>query len=168
MKKLFAVQVLLYLSVFIISTGSYAQEAQKTVRITYGGQPQKENIVLVVTAVPLQDMYVLRFRVNGSGFPPQDVSLPQGRLLAERAARVDAYRQLLIANKALTGETIGRKVEGYVRGAEVKETSSESDGKVRVIMEQPIYGGRKIGGRILRTVEKKLNQSGIFWSKLLQ
>jgi len=151
-----------------VCSGSGLAYAEQTVRITYG-QSQKENIVLLVTAVPLQDAYVLRFRVSGSGFPPQNVSSPgQRRLLAERAARIDAYRQLLIANKALTGEKAGRNIEGYIRGAEVKKTSYESDGKVRVIVEQSIYEGQEIGGRILRTVEKKLNKSGIFWSKLLQ
>ena len=164
MRKFFAVQVLLYLSIFLISTGSYAQETLRTT----DEQLQKGNIVLVVTAAPFQDTYVLHFRVSGSGFPPQDVSASQGRLLAARAARVDAYRQLLIANKALTGEEIGRKIEGYVQQAEVKETSYESDGKARVIIEQPIYDGRKIGGRTLRTAEKKLTQSGIFWSKVLE
>lgn len=81
---------------------------------------------------------------EGIGYPPPFVrkGSPRGRLLAQRAATVRAYRNLAkVVGKMYKERTINGlekiNIKGFIRGAEVKEIEHFSDGSCRVIIELP-------------------------------
>jgi len=91
--------------------------------------------------------------VTGSGAPPDRGSLGQRRLLAERAAVVDGYRQLaeLIHGVRVSSETVVKdftiesdvirtQVSALVRGAQKVDTRYLSDGSVEVDLQVSLYG----------------------------
>ena len=100
----------------------------------------------------------------GIGRPPEDeTDNAKGRLLAERAARSDAYRNLLkIAERIKTDpdKSIGDLVEqdgisrveltGFIEGAQIVETSILPDGSVRVKAIVPLRGVRSLSEFIYR------------------
>ena len=74
-------------------------------------------------------------RATGRGAYPATASGPQARLMAQRAARADAYRQLteqvyglevsadtLVRDAVLADDRIETDVEGFIRGARVVAT----------------------------------------------
>ena len=88
---------------------------------------------LVPTNVP--EWAELTVRVIGRGAYPPTVSGPQARLMAERAARADAYRQLteqvyglelstatLVRDAVLVDDVVETAVNGFIRGAQVIAT----------------------------------------------
>ncbi|MBE9546356.1 MAG: LPP20 family lipoprotein [Proteobacteria bacterium] len=91
----------------------------------------------------------------GIGAPPKKYfGLPQARPLALRAAKVDAYRNLLevvkgvqvtattmVANFAVESDIIRTRVEGMVRGAQIVKKEYLSDGTVEVTMRMSMSGG---------------------------
>ncbi|MFA4910893.1 MAG: LPP20 family lipoprotein [Desulfobacteria bacterium] len=93
-------------------------------------------------------------RATGSGAPnPSAPNIAVARLGAERAAKVDALRNLLetvkgvridsettVVNAMTQSDVIQSKVEGFVRGARVVNTKYLSDGGVEVVIEVPITG----------------------------
>ncbi|MFH2013274.1 MAG: LPP20 family lipoprotein [Pseudomonadota bacterium] len=93
-------------------------------------------------------------RATGSGAPnPSAPNIAVARLGAERAAKVDALRNLLetvkgvridsettVQNAITQNDVIQSKVEGFVRGARVVDKKYFSDGGVEVIIEVPISG----------------------------
>jgi hypothetical protein len=85
---------------------------------------------------------------GGGAPPPNAVNQAQARLMAERAAKVDAMRNLLeeaygVTIKSRTtvkdfitqNDTIKAKVNAYIKGAKVTDTKYLSDGSVEVEME---------------------------------
>lgn len=86
---------------------------------------------------------------TGSGIPPPNVvNTSQGRLMALRAARVEALRNLLeqahgvsitsdstIKDFVLKNDIIKSKVESFVKGAWIAEERQLADGTVEVDME---------------------------------
>jgi len=105
---------------------------------------------------------------TGIGTPPERyIGKPQARPMALRAARVDAYRNLLETTKGVRvdsstsvkdyiveSDVINTQVEGLVRGAKVVNQEYLSDGTVEVTIRMPIPGGfSKV--IILRALEKK-------------
>jgi hypothetical protein len=105
---------------------------------------------------------------TGIGAPPERyIGKPQARPMALRAARVDAYRNLLETTKGVRvdsstavkdfiveSDAINVQVEGLVRGAKVVHQEYLSDGTVEVTVRMPIPGGfSKV--IILRALEKK-------------
>ena len=91
---------------------------------------------------------------TGSGAP--DLKLPNVaaiRLNAERAAKIDAYRNIvetlkgirITANvrgkQALAEGAVKTEVEGIVRGCKVADTHYYSDGAVDVVLTCPLDGG---------------------------
>ncbi len=91
----------------------------------------------------------------GIGAPPERyIGKPQARPMAMRAAKVDAYRNLLEATKGVRvdsttvvkdftveSDTINAAVEGLVRGAKVVNQDYLSDGTVEVTLRMPMAGG---------------------------
>jgi hypothetical protein len=91
----------------------------------------------------------------GIGAPPERyIGKPQARPMALRAARVDAYRNLLETTKGVRvdsatvvkdftveSDTIRASVEGLVKGAQVAKQEYMSDGTVEVTVRMPIAGG---------------------------
>lgn len=102
---------------------------------------------LVPTNVPAWSEMTLR--ATGRGAYPENASGAQGRLMAERAARTDAYRKLTeqvyglevrsgttVRDAVLAEDRIQTQVEGFIRGARVLGTRDRSDlGFVEVEME---------------------------------
>jgi len=88
-------------------------------------------------------------RATGGGAPPANAINPaQARLMTERAAKMDGYRNLLeqaygvairgkssVRDFVLKSDTIRSRVEAYIRGAKVIDTQYKEDGGVEVEME---------------------------------
>jgi hypothetical protein len=91
---------------------------------------------------------------NGYGLPPQNASsAAQAKLLARRAAIVDAYRNLLeltqtisvdanttMKNLMIADDTIRTKVSGVIQGAKVTNEQYNSDGSYQVTISVGLYG----------------------------
>jgi len=91
----------------------------------------------------------------GIGAPPERyIGKPQARPMALRAARVDAYRNLLevtrgvrvdsttvVKDFTVESDVIKAQVEGLVKGAKVVNQEYMSDGTVEVTVRMPLAGG---------------------------
>src|SRR5271157_4182284 len=91
----------------------------------------------------------------GIGAPPERyIGKPQARPMALRAAKVDAYRNLLEATKGVRvdsttvvkdftveSDVINAQVDGLVKGAKVVNQDYLSDGTVEVTVRMPMAGG---------------------------
>jgi hypothetical protein len=98
---------------------------------------------------PAEQWVPITIRATGGGAPPEKAINPaQARLMTERAARLDAYRNLLeraygvairakstVKDFVLQNDTIRSRVEAYIRGAKVIDTVYKDDGGVEVEME---------------------------------
>ena len=109
-----------------------------------------------------------RIRATGSGAPDlKAANVAVARLGAERAAKLDALRNILETTKGVrvsTGKSVGNvladdkelrtKIEGWVKGFKVIDTRYYSDGGVDLVVEMPIDGvffdafleGKKVAG----------------------
>ena len=94
--------------------------------------------------------------VQATGSGAANLNLPNVaaiRLNAERAAKLDAYRNILetlkgirvsakqMGKEALAKQEIKAQVEGIVRGCKVVDTHYYSDGGVDVVLRCPLDGG---------------------------
>jgi hypothetical protein len=110
-------------------------------------------------APPAGEWVPVTIRATGGGAPPARAANPaQARLMAERAAKMDAYRNLLeqaygvnirsnttVRNFATQNDVIRSRVEAYIRGAKVLDTRHLEDGGVEVEMEVTLgYDFRRI------------------------
>ena len=91
----------------------------------------------------------ITLRAIGGGAPPANaINAAQARLMTARAAKMDAYRNLLeeaygvnISGRSYTrdfitkSDTIKARVDAYIRGADVVNTIYHDDGGVEVEME---------------------------------
>jgi len=122
------------------------------------------NLLLLVLTIMLAGCYVvpvkeipgpkaewspIKLTAKGGGAPPaKAVNQAQARLMTERAAKLDAYRNLLeeaygVAIQSNTSvrdfitqsDTIRARVEAYIKGAKVVDTRYLDDGGVEVEME---------------------------------
>lgn len=90
---------------------------------------------------------------TGIGYPPRrGLSLAQKRLLAQRAATVDAYRVLAGTLSNISGCVVEGsgyiQVSGYIKGASVTQVREYADGKVEVDLTVPVnLRGRAIRGK---------------------
>lgn len=93
-------------------------------------------------------------RATGSGAPNLKLSnVAQVRLAAERAAKLDAYRNILetlkgvkitatsLGSEYLSNGQIRTQVEGIIRGCKTVDTRYYSDGGVDVVLQCPMDGG---------------------------
>ncbi|MBC7475715.1 MAG: LPP20 family lipoprotein [Candidatus Sericytochromatia bacterium] len=101
--------------------------------------------------------------VTGTGAPPEKGSAAQRRLMSIRAAKVDAYRQLLevIEGVHINAETTVRdfvtesdviktQVTGIVKGAtQVGPPKYLSDGSVEVVMTINMFGNKSVASVII-------------------
>lgn len=90
----------------------------------------------------------------GTGLPPANAfSAAQARMLARRAAVVDAYRNLAetvqgvqvdsettMQNLAISNDLVKTKVSGLVKGARIIREIPQSDGSYQVVMSINMYG----------------------------
>ena len=100
-------------------------------------------------APPQGEWTPVTIKATGGGAPPLRAANPaQARLMAERAAKLDAYRNLLeqaygvnisssstVRNFATQNDVIRSRVDAYIRGAKVVDTRMLDDGGVEVEME---------------------------------
>ena len=94
----------------------------------------------------------------GIGAPPERyIGKPNARPMALRAAKVDAYRNLLEATKGVRvdsttvvkdftveSDVINTQVEGLVKGAKVVNQDYLSDGTAEVTLRIPMAGGQSL------------------------
>lgn len=89
----------------------------------------------------------------GIGLPPQNAVGAQGKVLARRAAVVDAQRNLVetingvqvdaettVENLMVTSDVVKTRVAGLIKGATIVSEQHNPDGSYSVIMRVPIYG----------------------------
>ncbi len=128
---MYRTKVIFLLAVFVtmIISGCVVAPVQET-------QPRAEWVPIKVSAK------------GGGAPPPSAVSQAQARLMAERAAKVDAMRNLLEQAYGVTissnttvrdfitqNDTIRARVDAFIRGAKVIDTRYLSDGSVEIEME---------------------------------
>lgn len=116
-------------------------------------------VVPAKEATPGYQWSPVTIRATGAGVPPpRAVNPAQARLMAERAAKVDALRNLLeqaygvnissassVRDFVLQSDSIRARVDAYIRGAEVVDKRYLSDGTVEVDMEVTLgYDFRRI------------------------
>jgi hypothetical protein len=94
-------------------------------------------------------------RAIGIGAPPENYyGKPEARPMALRAAKMDAYRNILeviqgvriqssttVKNFMMADDSISAQVSGMVRGAQVAKQEYMSDGTVEVTLEMNLKGG---------------------------
>ncbi|MFH2066968.1 MAG: LPP20 family lipoprotein [Pseudomonadota bacterium] len=94
-------------------------------------------------------------RAVGVGAPPEKYyGKPEARPMALRAAKMDAYRNILeviqgvriessttVKNFMMADDSISAQVSGMVRGAQVAKQEYMSDGTVEVTLEMNLQGG---------------------------
>lgn len=105
--------------------------------------------------------------VTGKGYSPnRDISPTQKRLLAQRAATVDAYRVLASTVKGISGYVVDGNgyvvTSGFVRGAELSNVRYFANGKVEVDLLLPVslYSGKNIGKADWDTVIGNISRRG--------
>jgi hypothetical protein len=88
-------------------------------------------------------------RAKGAGAPPaRAANAAQARLMAERAAKVDGYRNLLeqayglqvtgsttVRDFVTQSDTVRTQLDAFIRGAKVSDTRVLDDGSVETEME---------------------------------
>jgi hypothetical protein len=138
------------------SAGVNCTVQRSTQSIGQSGKPCTPPVAVdpsLVTGWSQQLMKLVRtvatIRARGSGVRPQGASsAAQARLLAERAAKADAYRNLLeaangvlvtsstsVKDLATQNDTVRTTLEGFIRGASLVEVRHLDEGSVEVEME---------------------------------
>ncbi len=122
----------------------------------------KSNVVQNINGDTQIDWSKNVIKVTGSGAPPDKGSAAQKRLMAIRAAKTDAFRQLLEATEGVhvNAETVVRdfvtesdvvktQVQGLVKGAEqVGDVRYLSDGAVEIDLQIKIFGTESVASVI--------------------
>lgn len=98
-------------------------------------------------------------RVTGSGAPPDRGTLAQRRLMAERSATADAYRQLaeaingirvnsetIVRDYVVESDTIKTYVQALIKGAQKMDLRYMNDGSVEVDLAVKIYSSAGLNG----------------------
>ncbi len=75
---------------------------------------------------------------KGIGKPPQEVNPARGRILALRAAKAVAMRNLLLSLGNVRREDGTLYVQGTLVGVKVREEKTLPDGSVEVVVEMPV------------------------------
>ena len=94
-----------------------------------------------------------RITADGYGFFPPGKPIAQAKIMARRAAIMDAQRNLLEAIKGTqvdaeslmeqhieTSDVVRTKVSGIIRGAQIVSESVDPDGAYLITMSVPAYG----------------------------
>ncbi len=103
----------------------------------------------VVPVQPTAEWVPIKLTAKGGGAPPaKAINQAQARLMTERAAKLDAYRNLLeeaygvaiqsntsVKDFVTQSDTIRARVEAYIKGAKVVDTRYLDDGSAEVEME---------------------------------
>lgn len=103
----------------------------------------------------------------GIGFPSAEAtSAGQGRMLARRAAIVDAYRNLAetiqgvrvdaettMQNLQITSDVVKTKVSGLIQGAKILREQAMADGSYKVVIAVNLYGEGSLADIALNQVK---------------
>lgn len=100
-------------------------------------------------------------KVTGSGASPADKPAGQARLLAEKAAISDAYRQMaeivygvrvdsetIVKDFVVQSDVIKTSVDGFIKGARRGEKRISADGNVEYDLFLPMYGKNALSDAI--------------------
>lgn len=114
--------------------------------------------------------------VTGSGALPEGKSGAQARLMAERAAVADGYRQLaevvngvridsetIVENFVTQSDVIKTNVSGLIKGARILEKKISQDGAAECVMSVSIYGVSGLADAVdldQHIINKGKNRSG--------
>ncbi len=114
-------------------------------------RPQAIKVVVASTKMDIPDWAAMPIRAEGNGVPPGDkAGTPQGKLMAARAAELDAKRRLAeevmgfqidssttVRDFVTERDEINTQLMGYIQGAYVKSTKYDSEGTATVVVEMP-------------------------------
>jgi len=133
----------------LISAGKISYvEAGKPPTIAIVAPPEIIQVLYKKTLAPEEIWGPVILKAKGSAVPPPDVSPVQARLMALRAAKVEALRNLLeqvqgvtiigsskVGDYILKNDFLKSSVEGFIKGAWVSEERLMADGSYEVEME---------------------------------
>lgn len=114
-------------------------------------------------------------KVTGSGAVPSDKPLGQARLLGEKAAISDAYRQIaeivygvrvnsttIVKDFIVESDVIKTKVDGFIKGAKRGEKRITSDGNIEYDLSVSLFGQNALSDVIDLDLQiKKGQKSGM-------
>jgi hypothetical protein len=114
-------------------------------------RPQAIKACAASTHANVPDWAGQMIRADGNGVPPKDkAGTPQGKLMAARAAELDAKRHLgeqvmgfkidsntTVKDFVAEMDQINTELNGYIQGSYVKKTTYDSDGTATVTVEMP-------------------------------
>lgn len=117
------------------------------------GVPKPEEIKAVAVKLKMEmpDWIGQMIRADGNGVPPEDkAGTPQGKLMAARAAELDAKRRLAeqvmgfhidssttVRDFVTEHDEINSQVNSFIQGSYVKSTKYDSEGTATVTVEMP-------------------------------
>lgn len=117
------------------------------------GVPRPQAVQTVATSLQMNipDWASKPIRAEGNGVPPSDkAGTPQGKLMAARAAELDAKRRLAeevmgfqidssttVRDFVTENDQINTQLLAYIQGAYVKDTRFDSEGTATVTVEMP-------------------------------
>jgi len=101
--------------------------------------------------------------VKGVGAPPDNAkNEAQARLMTERAAKVDAYRNAVeivngvrvsaestVQNFTVTSDIVKTRIDGFVQGAQQVDIKYMSDGAIEIFLSIPIFGNGALADILL-------------------
>ena len=104
--------------------------------------------------------------VTGMGVPAKGTSGAQARIMARRAALVDAYRQLAeivegvyidaetTVTQAMANDVVKARVQGVIKGAQIVDENITSDGGYEVTVQLPLFGAGGLSEAVLERPER--------------
>jgi|SRR5690554_3545599 hypothetical protein len=106
-------------------------------------------------------------RVVGYGAAPKGVPGAIGRLLAQRAAKADAYRnaleviegvrvrsETLVQNYTVVSDEIRLSMEGFIRGGHFEQVSYDMENTCEIILVLPLGGEKGLSSLLFNTVKQ--------------
>lgn len=110
--------------------------------LVWGGAGRAQSITGAIRVVE-KELPLARIEVTGKGYPPKrDISEIKKRLLAKRAATVDAYRVMSAILNGVSGYIAGGagyiQTSGFIKGAEISNLRYFANGKVEVDLVLPV------------------------------
>jgi hypothetical protein len=141
----------------------------QTFRATGTGVPRPQVIQQAMAAVQVKvpDWIGEMVRADGKGVPPPNMTDPQAKLMAARAAELDAKRKLgeqvmglridastTVRDFVTQHDEINTELNAFLTGAYVKSTAFDSDGTATVTVEMPAMQVWQVVHTYIRVVRR--------------